>query len=153
MDTMTVTLATANDLPMLLALRLEMLRIVNRLPENHVFSPDFVQATIDCFSDSRHVSVLACVDGKAVGCATLCALTMLPTFDHPTGHRGHLMNVYTQIAYRRRGVGHAMVAVLVEEARRRGMTEISLDATAEGRKLYQALGFQNNTEGMVLSLR
>ena len=46
-----------------------------------------------------------------------------------------------------------MVARLIEEARARGTTEITLDATEEGRLLYESLGFAKNKEAMSLSLR
>ena len=45
-----------------------------------------------------------------------------------------------------------MVEMLIEEARRRGVTEISLDATTSGRPLYRKLGFQDSEECMVLVL-
>ena len=45
-----------------------------------------------------------------------------------------------------------MAAALIEEARRRGVTEISLDATASGRPLYRKLGFRDSAECMVLVL-
>ncbi len=38
------------------------------------------------------------------------------------------------------------------EAKEKGCTEISLDATSEGKPLYKALGFVENKEGMVLEL-
>ena len=40
------------------------------------------------------------------------------------------MNVYTAPDYRGQGIAMRMVEMLIEEARRRGITEISLDATA-----------------------
>lgn len=77
----------------------------------------------------------------------------MPTFEHPTGKRAHLMNVYVRAAARRRGIGTAMVARLIEEARSRGATEISLDATEDGRALYESLGFRESGEAMRLVLR
>ena len=77
---------------------------------------------------------------------------LMPTFSHPTGRRAHLMNVYTAPDYRGQGIAHRMVEMLIEEARRRGVTEISLDATTSGRPLYRKLGFQDSEECMVLVL-
>ena len=87
-----------------------------------------------------------------IGCATLCFLTVLPTADHPTGLRAHLMNVYTAPAFRRRGIARMLVTALMDAARQRGATEVSLDATEAGRPLYRTLGFRENSEGMTLNL-
>ena len=45
-----------------------------------------------------------------------------------------------------------MVSALIEEAWSKGVTEISLDATQMGHPLYKSLGFNDNSEGMNLSL-
>ena len=44
------------------------------------------------------------------------------------------------------------VGYLIDEARSRGVTEISLDATQMGHPLYKSLGFNDNGEGMNMSL-
>ena len=77
----------------------------------------------------------------------------MPTFDHPTGKRAHLMNVYTKNEYRRRGIARKMVELLIEKTWEKGVTEISLDATASGRPLYESMGFTGSTECMVLTNR
>ena len=45
-----------------------------------------------------------------------------------------------------------MLHILIEEAKKKGVTEVSLDATQEGRPLYQKMGFQGSTECMTLVL-
>ena len=131
-----------------LAVRLEMLREIGGFPEEHVFSDAFIWQTADYLTGENQTTLLAVDGGQPVACATLCYLTLLPTLDHPTGCRAHLMNVYTAPTHRRRGLAKQLVIQLMEEAQARGVTEISLDATAAGRPLYEALGFRANGEGM-----
>ena len=146
--------ATSEDIAELMQIRLEMLREVNDLSPDYVFSEEFCLYSRDYFLNGQHTTVLA-IDGKInepIGCATLCYIELMPTFSHPTGKRTHLMNVYTAPDYRGQGIARRMVEMLMEEARRRGVTEISLDATASGRPLYRKLGFRDSEECMVLVL-
>ena len=131
-----------------LAIRLEMLREIGGLPEAHAFSEDFIRRTANYLTSDGQTTWLAMAHDRPVACATLCYLTLLPTIDHPTGCRAHLMNVYTAPGYRRQGIARQLVTRLMEEAEARGVTEISLDATEAGRPLYEALGFRSNGEGM-----
>ena len=61
------------------------------------------------------------------------------------------MNVYTMEEWQRRGIARKMVTMLIEDAWSRGVTEITLDATEEGRPLYNKLGFTDSRECMVLN--
>ena len=91
-------------------------------------------------------------DGNdVIGCASISFIRMMPTFDHITGKRAHLMNVYTRNEFRRQGIARKMVELLIEETWKKGVTEISLDATESGRPLYVSMGFTDSTECMVLT--
>ena len=144
-------ITTNNDMELLMQSRLEMLREVNRLPSAYMYDDSFVEMSRQYFESGNQTTVLA-MDKEVVGCATLCYLDMMPTFSHPTGKRAHLMNVYTRKDYRRQGLAETMVNMLIAEAKQRGVTEISLDATEAGRPLYKKLGFVDSTECMVLNL-
>lgn len=140
------------DRELLMDSRLEMLRVVNGLPETYVFDAELVEESKAYFAAGDQTTVLALEQGQLAGCATLCYMGVMPTFSHPTGKRAHLMNVYTREPYRRRGIAARMVEMLIQEARGRGVTEISLDATESGRPLYERLGFVASRECMVLHL-
>ena len=143
-------IASADDMELLVRSRLDTLRAVNRLGPDYRFSDGFVRASREYFLSGDQETVLAVDGGRVLGCATMCYITLMPTFSHPSGKRAHLMNVYTDPALRRQGIAFRMVSMLIENAWKRGATEISLDATEAGRPLYRKLGFRDSGECMVL---
>ena len=146
-----IRIAAKDDIEALMSSRLEMLKVVNGLPEDYVFTDQIINESRDYFLNGDHLTVLV-MDGDAVvGCASMSFIRIMPTFGHPTGKRAHLMNVYTRSEYRRRGIARRMVELLIDESWKAGATEISLDATESGRPLYESLGFTDSTECMVLT--
>ena len=144
-------IATAGDIDLMMSSRLEMLHVVNDLSDDYEFSDELIDYSRDYFLNGDQTTVLA-LDGQAViGCASMSYMTIMPTFSHPTGKRAHLMNVYTRSEYRRQGIARKMVEMLIEKTWEKGATEISLDATAMGRPLYESMGFTDSTECMVLT--
>ena len=147
-------IVTKEDIDRLMSSRLEMLKVVNDLSDDYTFTEEFVGYSKEYFKKGDHTTILA-IDEKndrVIGCATFCYITMMPTFSHPTGKRAHLMNAYTNADYRRQGIAMKMMEILIEEAKERGVTEISLDATESGRPLYEKCGFKGSDECMTLVL-
>ena len=105
----------------------------------------------DYFLKGDHLTVHALDGNNFIGCASISFIRMMPTFDHITGKRAHLMNVYTRSEYRRQGIARRMVQMLIEESWKAGATEISLDSTELARPLYESLGFNASAECMVLT--
>ena len=66
--------------------------------------------------------------GKPIGCARL-----LPD--------GHIGRVAVLAAWRRRGVGHALVARLIDEARGRGDARVIVNAQVDAMAFYARYGF------------
>ena len=150
---MIIKKTNAADIEALMDIRLEMLKVVNNLDENATFENELIEKSREYFLKGDQTTVFAMEDDKIAGCATLSYITIMPTFSHPTGKRAHLMNVYTRKEFRRQGVGRLMIQFLMNEAQKRGVTEISLDATEMGHPLYKSLGFNENTEGMTITLK
>lgn len=135
-----------------LAIRMDCLCDVGGLPGSHEFPETFIDSTRDFLRTADQTTLLA-MDGEIpVACATLCYKRCIPTLGHPTGCRAHLMNVYTAGGYRRQGIARQLVEMLHAEAKQRGVTEITLDATDEGRRLYETLGYRASDEGMYFDI-
>ena len=143
-------IATEKDIDLLLKSRLDTLRDVNGLDADYRFSEDFEEASRRYFLEGDQETVLAAEGGRVYGCASMCYISLMPTFSHPAGKRAHLMNVWTDPSRRREGIAARMVSLLIEAAWNRGVTEISLDATEAGKPLYRKLGFHGSEEHMVL---
>lgn len=136
---------------MVLKMRRETCACVSGKDESE-FEGEFTRLSEEFFEHGDQTTVLAFDGERAVGCATICYITVMPTADHPSGKRAHIMNVYTNAEYRRRGIARQIVTMLLGEARERGVTYVSLDATENGRPLYTSLGFSGNKENMGLNL-
>ena len=145
-------ITTTEDIEILMQIRLEMLREVNNLPDSYVYDKLFIDESRSYFEEGDQTTVLAMEGEEVVGCASLSYSWIMPTFSHPAGKRAHLMNVYTKPDYRRKGISKRMVEMLIDEAKDKGVTEISLDTTTLGRPLYESIGFKASEECMVMEL-
>lgn len=145
-------IASADDMELLMQSRIEMLIEVNGLPDDYKFTNEFLVNSQEYFKKTNQTTVLA-LDQTVVGCATMYYIEIMPTFSHPTGKRAHLMNVYTNNQYRKQGIAFQMLSMLINEAKEKGVTEITLDATELGKPLYKKCGFVDSDECMVLCLK
>ena len=72
-----------------------------------------------------------------------------PAPDHATIASGPVplvLNVYTEPAWRRRGLARAMMTTLMQWAKEEGCDRVVLHASPDGHALYKALGFVPTNE-------
>ena len=100
--------------------------------------------------DGSHVAFKALYNGEEAGSGSICLTDELPSPDNPGGHCAYLMNIYVRQPYREHGIGHAIVKRLMEEARLKGCEKVYLETTAEGRGVYESLGFRDMPDMMKL---
>ena len=131
---------------------MDCLREVCGYAADHAFPPEFIRETADFLRTADQTTLLMMDGDTPIACATLCYKRCIPTPGHPTGKRAHLMNVYTAPGCRRRGLARRLLTMLHREAERRGVTEITLDATDAGRQLYESMGYAASDECMVLDI-
>ena len=136
--------ATLEDLDLLVRTRVRVLLAANRLPE-HTDMTAVENASREYYrsalADGSHAAWLVFDGDTWIGSGGVSFYRIMPTYHNPSGKRAYLMNIYTHPDYRRRGIARHMVDLLVSEARERGVTAISLDATAMGMPLYESYGF------------
>ena len=66
--------------------------------------------------------------------------------DLELGPEAIVLNVYVEPAWRRRGIAEALMRTLLDNLAARGVRRIVLHASAEGRPLYERLGFALTNE-------
>lgn len=146
--------ATSADINALIIARCRTMNEVCGFSNDHQFSTQFMENTKEYFLNADATTVIAIDESpenteRIIGNATLCYINVLPTFSHPTGKRAHLMNVYVEKRFRRKGIAKKMIELLEKEAKKHDVTEISLDATEDGRKFYDKMLYSVNDEAMV----
>ena len=136
--------AEIGDTELLTRTRIMVLRAVHSLPEDAALDDLTAQSRRyyqRALRDGTHTAYLVYDGDHLVGAGGVSYFEVLPTYHNPTGQKAYIMNMYTDPAYRRRGIARRTLDLLVRDARDRGVTAISLDATAMGRPLYEAYGF------------
>jgi len=71
---------------------------------------------------------------QVIAGAGLWLLDWIPSPLAPIMQRGYILNVFTERAYRRQGIARALIEAILDECR------------AQGRPIYEALGFEATNE-------
>jgi len=91
----------------------------------------------------RYVGWFALDGNSVIGGAGAILLDWGPTRANPGGVMARINNVFTEHAWRRRGVARSLLLAVIEQCEAMGIREFSLGATPEARSLYSALGFES----------
>lgn len=145
--------ASLSDLELLVETRIIVLRVANGLNESTDMSAVREESRryyAEALADGSHTAILVTDGGRFVGAGGISYYRVMPTFHNPSGEKGYIMNMYTAPEYRRRGIATRTLEMLVADARKRGVTALSLEATAAGRPLYERFGFSASESEMEL---
>ncbi|MFZ1132594.1 MAG: GNAT family N-acetyltransferase [Terriglobales bacterium] len=64
----------------------------------------------------------------------------------PCTQRAVILNVYTELEFRKRGVARQLMSTILEWLQQQGFRGANLHASPEGRHLYEKLGFEPTNE-------
>jgi GNAT superfamily N-acetyltransferase len=152
-----VRAAMAADVPLLARHRVEMFRDMGRMSaeddgaELRAASETMLGEWIDAGSYHGWLAEPVARPGLVVGGAGVQLRPMLPRPSRDgkslvTGPEAYVLNVFVERAWRRRGVATHLMQHVLGYTRERRMRMVTLHASAEGRALYERLGFESTTE-------
>lgn len=147
--------AGMEDIEILVNTRTEILRAANCLSdETNMKSVE--EQSREYYKESlqakTHTPYLVFDGEKFVGAGGISFFRVMPTWHNPTGWKAYIMNMYTKSDYRRKGIAYHTLELLIEEAKKRNVSHISLEATEMGRPLYEQYGFVKMKDEMILPL-
>lgn len=153
-----VRAATADDAAVLARHRAEMFRDMGKLPDRSY--AEMVEASRSYFAaavaSGEYVAWLATPASEPqtiVAGAGMQIRRVLPSIrlgvngaEVTSRPVGYVMNVFVERAWRRRGLARLLMERVLDEAARRDVAHVALHASAEGRSLYESLGFRQTNE-------
>ena len=148
--------ATTDNLDILTKTRIEVLRAANGLDDNTNMSRVEKETRAyyeNALANGSHTAYLVFDGDVFIGAGGISYYTVMPTFHNPTGRKAYIMNMYTRPDHRRMGIATKTLDLLIQDAKKRAVTSISLEATDMGRKLYERYGFVSMTSEMELPIR
>jgi GNAT superfamily N-acetyltransferase len=102
-------------------------------------------------ADGRfHAWVVETSEERIIGGGVILILDHLPSPRDPHPRRPLIANVYTEPAYRRRGIARKLLETMVAWCREGGFNSITLYASPDGRALYESLGFTATNEMRIM---
>ena len=132
------------DMELLMKWRMEVLKAVFSIPAGEDLSQLEAENRAyyeNALTGEAHIACFAVSDGEIVGCGGVCLYREMPSPDNQNGICAYLMNIYTRPEWRRRGIGKEIVAWLIRQARKSGITKIYLETSEDGCSLYREMGF------------
>ncbi len=155
-DTIDVRLATTADAPVLARHRAEMFRDMGDLADDY-YGPLLAAAEREIaagLAAGDYVSFVASPHGRPDEIVAGAGIQVRKLLPRPLegnagiriGPEAIVLNVFTERAWRRRGIGERLMRHVIDWARTHGMARLVLHASADGRPMYERLGFVPTNE-------
>ena len=142
---------TNNELDTFIEMRINQLR-----EEGARENIDLVPALKDYYqrhiADGTFISWIAVDNGKIIGTSGISIVEKPPYFGCPSGKIALLSSMFTDKAYRRRGIAKELLSKVVNEAREQGCGTVQITASDMGVLLYSDFGFVKNSNFMQYNL-
>ncbi|MFA5849024.1 MAG: GNAT family N-acetyltransferase [Bacteroidales bacterium] len=92
-------------------------------------------------AEKRFFAFMAVLQGEILSFGAMVIKKIPGDFNQSLYLEGDILNMYTIPQARRQGISALILKQLIYEARKRGISKISLHTTKDGEKLYRKYGF------------
>ena len=149
---MEIRMATKADLDALVENRIDFITSLRAMPDLEALRHSTRAYLQEHLEDGALLCWLCTEDGKIRSSCLMCLYQTIPSPSAPNGKCGLLLNVYTLKEFRRQGLARELLTRILEQARGLGVSKVHLNATEDGRPLYESLGFSPLDGEMILKL-
>ncbi len=140
-----------NDLDVFIKMRIDQLR-EEGAKEDIDLEPALRDYYLRHLSDGTFVSWLALDKDRIIGTSGMSVVEKPPYFSCPSGKIGLLSSMFTDKAYRRKGIAKTLLSKVIEEAKMQGCGTVQITASDMGVLLYSDFGFVKNNNFMQYKL-
>jgi GNAT superfamily N-acetyltransferase len=141
--------ATAADAALISAHRRAMFETMGGSPASALdsMSRQFEPWVKRMITEGKYLGWITTDDARPIASAGLLVLDWPPHPLDPAGeHRGYLLNIFVEQAYRGRRLAHRLIQFCMAEARRRQLKVVALHSSDAGRPVYESFGFRSTSE-------
>lgn len=147
--------ATMDDISILTDLRIEFLIEANgkRFENENALKKKIASYFHSHLSAEEFVAWLCIADNTVIGTSGISFYEIPPNYSNLTGRTGYIMNMYTKKPYRRKGIASSLFQKMLEEGFKKKVSKFVLNASNDGKSLYEKFGFVLSGDEMHLIVR
>jgi len=143
---MKIKKATIKDIDILIKIRLDFLK--EEFPAMAIEEENRISCQLKNYFpkylySGDFVAYIGLVDDNVASTVFMTVQEMPANPSNMTGKSGTVLNVYTYPKYRKNGYASKIMIEIIEEAKRKGLFSLNLNATEMGKSLYEKLGFKD----------
>ncbi len=147
--------ANIKDIDNLVKLRIQFLKEIGSMEpseKDNILEKSLYDYFNESITKDEFAAWLAIDNEKIVATSGVSFYMVPPSFKNITGKVAYIMNMYTNSDYRRQGIAAILFEKIINEAKDRGYNRITLNATKQGRPLYEKFGFKDLNNEMELNI-
>jgi GNAT superfamily N-acetyltransferase len=103
-------------------------------------------------TDENAIIWTATEQDEVIGIGCVYFFLYPPSFKNATGQTAYVHSMYTADAYRGQGVASRILSLIIDNVKKRNCKVIKLQASTQGKPVYEKIGFVESEGHMILRL-